>query len=199
MGCVTALPIPYTGCMKQRVFDPLRLDVAAFAAEGAELAGDWPAADFPRLTETAHAEGAAEPGEAIHWRGRGELRAPVGGHPQPWLHIEAETTVWLQCQRCLQPVRESLAVQRDFRFVRNEAEAEAEDADSDEDVLALTRSLNLRDLLEDELLLALPLVPRHEVCPEPLPQAEPASQEAEEVARPNPFAKLAELKRGRGS
>ena len=34
-------------------------------------------------------------------------------------------------------------------------------------MLALSRALDLRELVEDELLLALPLVPRHEVCPEP--------------------------------
>ena len=36
-------------------------------------------------------------------------------------------------------------------------------------MLALEPALDLRGLVEDELLLALPLVPRHEVCPEPLP------------------------------
>ena len=50
-------------------------------------------------------------------------------------------------------------------------------------------------LIEDELLLALPLVPRHEQCPEPLPRAfvedDPAIDPAD-----NPFAVLAALKRG---
>jgi len=72
------------------------------------------------------------------------------------------------------------------------------DADSDVDVLALSRSVDLRELVEDELLLAMPLVPRHEVCPAPLlaPQADVAFEEAEQD-RPNPFAALAALK-GKG-
>jgi uncharacterized protein len=185
--------------MKHRVFDPLRLDVAAFAAEGGELAGEWPAAALPRLNDATHTEGAVDDTSPVVWRAQGRSEAPVGGQPQPWLHLEAETAVWLQCQRCLQPMRQPLAVQRDFRFVRSEAEAEAEDAESDEDVLALTRSLNLLELVEDELLLTLPLVPRHEVCPLPLPQLSDEPDEAAEPERPNPFAKLAELKRGRGS
>jgi uncharacterized protein len=185
--------------MKQRVFDPLRLDVAAFADDDGELAGEWPVAALPRLSEAAYTEGAVDAPVPVVWRAQGHAAAQAGGPPRPWLHLEAETAVWLQCQRCLQPVRESLAVRRDFRFVRSEAEAEAEDAESDEDVLALTRSLNLRDLVEDELLLALPLVPRHEVCPQPLPQVSGEPEAAAEPERPNPFAKLAELKRGRGS
>jgi uncharacterized protein len=48
-------------------------------------------------------------------------------------------------------------------------------------------------LLEDELLLSLPLVPMHVDCPVPLPPAV-ADQPAEEGA-PHPFAALAALKR----
>ena len=65
--------------------------------------------------------------------------------------------------------------------------------DSEDDVLALTRALDLRELVEDELLLALPIVPRHEVCPEPLPQ--PADDAAPAEPAPHPFAALAALKR----
>ena len=57
---------------------------------------------------------------------------------------------------------------------------------------ALTTALDLPMLLEDELLLALPLVPRHDVCPEPLPRA--FRDEADAAERP--FAALAALKQG---
>jgi uncharacterized protein len=50
--------------------------------------------------------------------------------------------------------------------------------------------------VEDELILALPLVPLHEVCPEVLPMsvADPEFEAASE--RPNPFGVLAGLKTG---
>jgi uncharacterized protein len=48
--------------------------------------------------------------------------------------------------------------------------------------------------VEDELILALPLVPRHDACPQPL--AAPATAEEPLAERPNPFAALAALKRG---
>ena len=103
-----------------------------------------------------------------------------------------EAQVALTCQRCLQPVETPLELERSLRFVPGEAEAAALDADSEEDVLALPRWLDLRELAEDELLLALPIVPRHEQCPVPLPSA--AGEE--EVARENPFAALQALKTG---
>ena len=63
-------------------------------------------------------------------------------------------------------------------------------------MLALERSFDVIELLEDELLLALPLVPRHEACPQPLPMvAEPVEEPAEE--RANPFAALEALRKGR--
>jgi uncharacterized protein len=95
-------------------------------------------------------------------------------------------------------VQEEIDIDRWIRFVDTESEAAALDVDSDDDVLALPRHLDARELIEDELLLALPLVPRHEVCPEPLPVPDAAAEPAAEVEaeRPNPFAALAALKRG---
>ncbi len=57
-----------------------------------------------------------------------------------------------------------------------EEAAAALDAESDDDVLALESSLDLHALVEDELLLALPLVPRHDECPEPLPVRDPTTR-----------------------
>jgi len=58
--------------------------------------------------------------------------------------------------------------------------------------LALTRALDLIGLIEDELLLALPLVPRHDVCPQPLKVQDDAEPFEE---RAHPFAALCSLKR----
>jgi uncharacterized protein len=128
----------------------------------------------------------------VDWTAQFEARTQPGGAREPWLHLQAQARVWRDCQRCLQPVALDLAVDRSFRFVTDEDTAAALDADSDEDLLALSRQFDLRALLEDELLLELPLVPRHEACPEPLAAAvEPAS----EVASEHPFAALAALKR----
>ena len=179
--------------MKPRVRDPLRLDVEAFAKEGGRLEGHWPLAGFERLAESAHAEARPAPSDDVVWGAEGELRPVRGGQPEIWLHVEARAQMKLQCQRCLGPVAASLIAQRSFRFVADEATAAEIDADSEDDVLALTRALNLQDLLEDELILTLPLVPMHDRCPQPL-SAPPADETVIE-GRPNPFAALAALKR----
>ena len=176
--------------MNPREFDPLHLDVAALAKAGARLDGHWPMAALARIAASAAA--GAELTAAVQWSARGESRAVRGEAPQVWLHLSATAELPLECQRCLEPVVTALEVERSFRFVHGEESAAALDADSEDDVLALTRSLDLRELLEDELLLALPIVPRHDVCPEPLAVAADVELSDE---RPNPFAALAALKR----
>ena len=175
--------------MKPRVHDPLRLDVAAAAAEGASLTGRWPLATLERL----HTAGDGD--LACDWHAQFEQRH-VAGEPAPqvWLRLRAQTQVARECQRCLQPVLLPLSVDRAFRFVPSEDEAAALDADSDDDVLAASQRFDLRALLEDELLLALPLVPKHEQCPAPWQAPEPAPPAAE-----HPFAALAALRRDAGS
>ena len=178
-----------------RDLDPHRLDVAAFAAAGGEIAGEWPAGRLARLVAATlpPQDGAGRPG--IAWRASGARRALAGAGVQPSLSVGADTEVTLECQRCLQPMCVPLHAERRVFFVEGEEAAEALDAESEDDVLAVTPALDLADLIEDELLLALPLVPRHDRCPEPLPRAfvedDPALDPAD-----NPFAVLAALKRG---
>ena len=180
--------------MATRSNDWRRLHVEAFARDHGALEGAEPASSFPRLLTSAHPDAPADAASDVTWRARGELRQPQSVEPQSWLHLEARTAMALVCQRCLGPVTTALDVDRWFRFVRDEHEAAALDAQTEEDVLALGRPLDLRGLIEDELLLALPLVPRHERCPVPLPMS--AGVELEEAAEPaNPFAALEALKR----
>jgi uncharacterized protein len=180
--------------MAARVFDPFRLDVQAFANDAGELTGGWPLRRFGRIAQTLHAETPPTEADQVAWAARGEHRAARGAQPQTWLHLKAQARLRLECQRCLQPVDAALDIDRSFRFVAGEDAAAQLDTDSEDDVLALTRALDLAELVEDELLLALPLVPRHEVCPAPLrPANEPGDPQREQA---HPFAALAALKRG---
>jgi uncharacterized protein len=181
--------------MATRGFDPLRLDVQAFANDGGELQGRWPLGQLQRVGDVMLEDGGASRGSEIAWSARGELLPVRGAPPQVGLHLKAAARLPLQCQRCLQAVETPLEIDRRFRFVPGEDAAAQLDAESDDDVLALTRALDLQELVEDELLLALPLVPRHEQCPSPLlPAAEP---EAPADDRLNPFAALEALRRDR--
>ncbi|MBE2244287.1 MAG: DUF177 domain-containing protein [Burkholderiaceae bacterium] len=182
--------------MKPREFDPRRLDIERFAAEGGALEGDWPLAGMQRLCDACHVAPGADAADRVRWSAGGEQRRRAGQAAQAWLHLTLDAKVDLTCQRCLSAVTVGLVVDRWFRFVDGEERAAALDAESEDDVLASSRTFDLHELAEDELLLALPLVPRHEVCPQPLaapigagdPHDDPGPAES-------PFAALAALKR----
>ncbi len=176
-------------------WNPKRLDVRAFALAGGHLSSSEEPGSFDRL-QAERAPG-TELGP-LTWHMQGEMRVQGAGKSVPWIHLQAETTLWVVCQRCLGPVQARLLVDRWYRFVADETTAEAEDEDSEEDVLALEPRPDMMLLVEDELLMALPLVPMHEVCPEPVVMGvadEGAPQGEDEVPRKNPFAELARLKK----
>lgn len=180
--------------MSAEEFNPLRLDVAAFAKGGGELAGAWPLVGMERLTACAATDASPGPQERLNWQVRGENRlGPPGAADEIWLHLKAKTLLRLECQRCLLPVDTPLEVERSLRFVAGEDHAAALDAESEDDVLALSRALDLRELVEEELLLALPLVARHEICA--TPRAAGAAPEVDAEEQPHPFAALAALKK----
>jgi len=177
--------------MKAREHDPQRLDVERFASDAGSLQGDWPLRALERLVGSTCPDAPPGAQDRVAWQVRGEHRR-AAGQGQTWLRLSLDATVNLTCQRCLAPVATPLVVDRWFRFVAGEAEAAVLDEDLEEDVLASTRSLDLLQLAEDELLLALPLVPRHEVCPVPL--SAPTLEIAVDEAAAHPFAVLAGLK-----
>lgn len=169
-----------------------RLDVKSFAQQQAQLEGHETLQKYERLMTESQGLGGDL---ALNWRAMGEWRAS-GGTDHAWLHLEADTRVPLTCQRCLLPVETPLTVDRWFRFVRDEATALAEDDEAEEDLLSLEGDFDLQGLIEDELLMELPLVPVHETCPTDVKLAVADVEfEAEATDRPHPFAGLAVLKR----
>lgn len=189
--------------MKNREFKPRRLDITAFTSDAGQLDGEIALADLPRLRADLHAQ--ADPAQVrpVRWQARGEARPRRGGTPEHWLHLQVDAVVPLECQRCLQPVDEPLRVDRWFHFVETEALAAELDDDSEDDVLVQSSAFDLQELIEDELLLAQPVVPRHDTCPQPLPLKPDADIDAtdEDVVptRPvHPFAALAALKKSGG-
>jgi uncharacterized protein len=176
-------------------FDPRRLDVRRFAEAGAELEGSDELLRFPRLLEESQRPDLPR---QVAWQARGETINPRHVEPEVWLHLHAGTTMSLVCQRCLGPVDVPIDVHRSFRFVADEATAAAQDDDAEEDLLAMSRSFDLLELIEDELLMAVPVAPRHEVCPIPVKMsAEDADFEAAGEEKENPFAVLGRLKTGK--
>lgn len=182
----------YTATMTKE-FSAQRLDVKAFAQAGAKLAGHDSLLKYERLALEAKG---LHPDLLVDWQAEGELRTALGGMSQVWLHLKVRASFPMECQRCLTPVDIPLEVDRAFRFVADEATAEALDDESEEDLLAMSREFDLRELIEDELLMALPVVPKHDECPTavPLASSDDDFEEASAV-KPNPFAALAGLRK----
>ena len=172
---------------------PVRLSVQALAESGAPLSGQALLQKMKRLALDAIG---LQTDSTVDWKVRGELRPGADGSSDIWMHLEAVATVPLTCQRCLGEVAVPIALDRWYRFVANEDIAMAEDDAAEEDLLVIDPQFDLSVLLEDELLMALPVVPMHQRCPG---QATPLLGDGEggvgEGKQPNPFAVLASLKK----
>lgn len=181
---------------------PARLDVIDFASTAATLTGEEPVNGYPRLAAELAETVSSTPSipdasgvSPVHWQVAGERRTGASGAAEPWLHLQADTVVPLVCQRCLAPVDTELQVDRWFRFAPDETTAAAEDETSEEDVLVAARDFDLRELIEDELLMDIPITPRHDVCPQPVRlSAADAAFDDGEGERANPFAVLGQLR-----
>ena len=169
-----------------------KLNMQAFAAAGLPLAGTTLLQNMERLAQETHG---LQPDSAINWQANAELRAGSGDEANIWLHLQATAILALTCQRCMGAVDTPLTVDQWFRFVGSEEIAMAEDDESEEDLLVMAPQFDLLAVLEDELLMALPLVPMHADCPV-APVLSVGNVELETVAaeKPNPFAVLAKLK-----
>lgn len=111
-----------------------------------------------------------------------------------WLNYEVVGKLITPCQRCLEPT--TVDVTGDYRLAILFNESQADQVQDAEYVLVdelnpsdSRKMLPIKDLLEDELLLVLPLSPRHDDCEMPIEMVED-----EEEAADNPFAALAALK-----
>ena len=166
----------------------LSLELQPWAMAGGATTQSTPLAQLSRVAQAClpPAQGQTP---VCEWQLSSQLRHP-DTLKQLWLHLQANLWVEQTCQRCLLPMQLDLAVDRHFRFVADEATALAEDDDCEEDLLSPAPELTLQTLLEDELLLAMPLIPRHTTCDKPLPQSP-------DQDLPHPFAALANLKLGK--
>ena len=126
--------------------------------------------------------------------GRGELRyevtAVLDRQQRKVASCIIEGFVFLLCQKSLEAFRHSISVHDKLVLVDNEAQLPAIEAESDtEDYVVADGPLDIRDLIEDAVLLSLPMVPVK-------PGLE-AGQAVPKVAVPkeSPFAALASLKK----
>lgn len=165
--------------------EAILIDAFEFCRLGEAREGEFAVADMPRLAAEA-----VDPTGTVRWSLSG------GRHPQghPQLMLTVAGTVQLRCQRCLAPFTFAIDSRAVLVLAHDEAGADELEASLDDDTLEVvpaSRQFSVSDLVEDEALLALPVSPRHDVCPQqPVPQ-----DAAQEDKAASPFAVLKELKR----
>ncbi len=152
-----------------------------------EYRGDLSTAGMQRLAESLADT------EAPDLQVRLQIGRDAGG--VKCLEGEVQGVLHLICQRCLGRVE--FPVQRAFRLALVHSEAEADRlAGGYEPLLLEDERVVVREVIEDELLLALPDFPHHseaDVCT--LPEYRDDQETAVVDEKPNPFAALASLKR----
>ncbi len=167
------------------------VDALGFALAGRELTGTIGAAGFARLCQ-----GLPEPQDgSFTWALVG--RTDTHGARRAWLDVRAEGEVRVVCQRCLEPFVLRLRVDSTLGLLDDPAQLDAMDAletrgeGPEIEYLVADPRLDVLALIEDELILALPLAPRHEVCP----GASDSRQALPDSSGTSPFAVLERLRK----
>ncbi len=165
------------------------VDTWELARLGHEQSGEATLASFSRLLDGLPAQAES----LVQW----SLVGQTDSLQRRFITLRADATVRLVCQRCLSEFELPLHVETRLQLVETEAEIEAEETGEDDpdalDQVLGSSFFDVLSLVEDELILALPYVPKHEVCPS-LPK-ELDSSEGGDTGRPSPFAVLAKLKK----
>lgn len=125
----------------------------------------------------------AEVSGEVSW----QLEGSRGSRGEALLHLTVGGSLPLECQRCLGSVAFELSVDRLLELVPVGGDLSQDELEDDSrDFLPVEKELDVAELVEDEILLSLPVAPRHDDCG--LPGASGAGE------RINPFAALAGLK-----
>jgi uncharacterized protein len=162
---------------------PERVDASRMVQARRSFQGTLPLASLGRLRESL----AAAEGEAVYDLefGRDELGIA-------YLAVRVDAELPLTCQRTLEVFRQPVRVDQRLGLIESENEEAALPADY-EPLLIADGHVNLADVIEDELILALPVVPLKPGAPLEWQDA-PEAPEAADEEKPNPFAALAKLK-----
>jgi len=158
------------------------VDATICAHSGTTVEREFTSADLPRLRDAGAQEGSRLTVRFAFSRFEG--RVAIDG--------ELRGVLVLPCQRCIKPFELPLNEQFKLILVRESAELEQEPGGY-EAILADPARLDLQSIAEDQALLALPLVPKHESdqCVVKMAAAEPAPSEQEPTQKP--FGNLRDL------
>lgn len=163
---------------------PKRIKPAKLARQQRTLEGFLPLASMPLLVQDCVSDqGKVE--ASLELKMAGSLATLSG---------QAQAELTMTCQRCLEPTLITLKVDISLAFVATEEQAENLSSEY-EPCFQLEEEVVLAEVLEQELILALPIVAYHDSCQQEAVN-QPREEEPAAPKRPNPFAVLEQLKNG---
>lgn len=131
----------------RRPFDSLQ-----FAKSGESLRGSLRIEELPRLHDSLRPDDVA-----VQYQLEGVFESG-----RPAIRLQIQVTLWLTCQRCMMLYPEVMSLDNLLQVARNEAELERWEAlDPLLDALVADPELDVAALVEDEILLSIPVVPMH--------------------------------------
>ena len=158
------------------------IDNLDFARNGRVLRGNAQLAGFSRLQDLLLSSQGV-----LNYT----LSGKIGAKGEPLLICSIDGKLVLQCQRCLEALEYPLQIESQLLLVQGASQFDAlDDGDEDVDSISASAEMDVLALVEDEILLSLPISPLHppELCS--------GKGEAGSVneKRNNPFGVLATLK-----
>lgn len=168
---------------------PIEIDPFRLARNGLTLDGDLPVKNMGRLSEIVDDDSGT-----VHVKMHFDLDKVLGA---PYMNGEFTAALPLKCERCSEQMTYDVDIKCSLGLINSERKIEslAEqyepwvlDYDSDNPIM-------LSSIVEDELILAIPLVPKHEYACLPA-EAWVAGEKIEEeiTKKESPFAVLSALK-----
>lgn len=160
-------------------------DVFAVAANAATLSGELPIAELKRLhPDLTKTDGAL----------KYSVTGSINDKKHPLLHLQVTGELKMICQRCLEEMTQPVDIDNTLHMVASEAELDTEEdelnalleGDTSPEKIVVSTSYDILNLLEDEIILGLPLSVTHEQCEKSLPMS--AGEKL------SPFSVLAKLK-----
>jgi uncharacterized protein len=175
-------------CLDEQDLVGVVIDSLKFAADGGCITGKLDLSSLPRLADVLAGTVGCLVCELSGFRDTDNHDGKFGLH----LRVTGRLDLW--CQRCLAEVEFECVIDNHLLLMppgAPESEWPEDELESDDyDAIPASRELSVQSLVEDEVLLALPIVPRHADClpPEVL-------ETKVRLSEPSPFAVLAGLKK----
>ncbi len=158
------------------------IDPIAFAEKRRELSGTMRISEFARLSEVL-ADNRGEVKVELFFAKEGRLTT---------IHGTIKAVLALVCQTCLKEVLWPIDIIINLGVVSSLEQADRL-ASQYEPFLLHSEKISLMELVEDEIILALPDFPRHEYdCREK--RVDALAEDSEQTRSDNPFSILAKLK-----